>query len=144
MANKHNKELFLPQNDSPNVESAHQIRRVELNRVFDRVKSCSQSDKRNELSETNLSKNEQLGLKSLRKRINDGSLVICDSDKSKRFCALTKDQYIAAGSVHTEKDTEISAKIKFTIFSYIIFVSHNISCSFLLKRLLSFKSLGKA
>ena len=36
---KHNKEVFLPQLESPELESAHQTRRLELNRVFSRVVS---------------------------------------------------------------------------------------------------------
>ena len=58
-------------------------------------------------SESNLSNDELAGLKSLRNRIKDGSLVIADTDKSHRFCTLTRDQYLASGEKHTSKDIEI-------------------------------------
>ena len=34
--------------------------------------------------------------------------MIVDTDKSKRFCALTRAQYIESGLVHTKNDLEIS------------------------------------
>ena len=61
----------------------------------------------NKSSESNLSKDEVLGLKSLKKRVSEGNVVICDTDKTKRFAALTPDQYIASGLVHTKGDIEI-------------------------------------
>ena len=57
--------------------------------------------------ESNLSRDELDGLKSLKKNIKAGLLVVCDTDKSKRFSLLTRDQYIASGMKHTEKDIEI-------------------------------------
>ena len=72
-------------------------------RVFDRVtksrdgptnKNKQTSGDRNSV-DSNLSKSEFNGLRSLKKRIKEGSLIICDTDKSKRVCALTRDQYLA-------------------------------------------------
>ena len=47
------------------------------------------------------------GLKSLKGKISKGHLVICETDKSKRFAALTKQQYIESGLQHAKKDLEI-------------------------------------
>ena len=120
---KHNKELFLPQIEKPDSEAAHQTRRVELERVFDRISSsCSNIDRfaknklstnpvnsshKQNISESNLTSEELSGLSTLRKRIKDGSIVICETDKSKRFAALSPSQYIQSGEVHTQKDIEI-------------------------------------
>ena len=60
------------------------------------------------LGDSNLSKNELQGLNSLRKKVSNGSLVVATTDKSKRFALLTRDQYLASGKAHTEKDIEIS------------------------------------
>ena len=58
--------------------------------------------------DSNLSNEELAGLKSLRKKIKNGSLIVCDTDKSKRFAILSKEQYLASGALHTSKDIEIS------------------------------------
>ena len=121
---KHNKTICLPQPEKPNVETLHETRRNEMLRVFGRVaasskgcvKSVENKGSENPLKppvhrETNVSSNltygECLGLKSLKKRIKEGSIIVCDTDKSKRFSILTKDQYLASGLKHTEKDIEI-------------------------------------
>ena len=59
-------------------------------------------------SESNLTPEQLAGLKSLKKRVRDGTLIISDTDKSKKFALLTPEQYLAAGEVHTSKDLEIS------------------------------------
>ena len=111
---KHNKNIFLPQNSEPiDIESAHQTRRAELTRVFNRVKGVEIKSQKQTNVESNLTPDENLGLKSLQKRVKDGSLVIAETDKSKRFACLTRDQYIASGMVHAGKDIEISpSKVK--------------------------------
>ena len=56
---------------------------------------------------SNLTIDEVEGLKSLRKKISDGSLIVCETDKSKRFAIMTRQQYLEAGFVHTKNDIEI-------------------------------------
>ena len=95
------------------MESAHQARRLELNRVFNRVVSQQtnnnkQNDPKNPVSESNLTLAELDGLKSLKKKIKEGKLLICETDKSKRFAVMRPQQYIEAGKVHTDRDIEIS------------------------------------
>ena len=48
------------------------------------------------------------GLKSLKKRVAEGEIVVCQTDKSGRFCVLTREQYLQAGEVHTIKDRKIT------------------------------------
>ena len=50
---------------------------------------------------SNLSKSEQEGLKSLRKRLADGDLVILPTDKSGRFAVMSTQTYMKAGQVHS-------------------------------------------
>ena len=59
---------------------------------------------------TNLSKEEIKALKSLKERVKQGDLIICQTDKSSRFAAMTRQQYMDSGLVHTSKDKEIDWK----------------------------------
>ena len=111
---KHNKELFLPQAENTEIEACHETRRVELNRIFNRVSNAGiaklnqGSSNQNPISESNLTADEISGLKSLKRKIKNGSIFLCETDKSKRFAVLSKSQYIASGKVHTDKDIKIS------------------------------------
>ena len=99
---KYNKEIFMPKQVKGDIEANHQFRRVEMKHVFDNIAKESNGG-----GESNLSKKELVALKKLKKRISDGSLVIAQSDKSKRFCALTREQYINSGLAHTKGDIEL-------------------------------------
>ena len=57
--------------------------------------------------DSNLSPEEIDGLKSLKQRIAKRELVVCDTDKSKRFAIMSMQQYLEAGLVHTKNDIEI-------------------------------------
>ena len=59
---------------------------------------------------SNLSKKELRGLKFLKARIKGGELIVGQTDKSSRFCVLTRDQYVKLGLKHTQQDEEIDWK----------------------------------
>ena len=59
---------------------------------------------------SNLSKKELRGLKFLKARIKGGELIVGQTDKSSRFCVLTRDQYVKLGLKHTQQDEEIEWK----------------------------------
>ena len=50
---------------------------------------------------------DNTGLKSLKKRIAQGQLVIAQTDMSKRFAVMTRQQFLESGLQHTAKDLEI-------------------------------------
>ena len=83
---KHNKLTFQPKVKGIDRKSAHTNRKVEMSRVFSQIAKKG-------INDSNLSKSELSGLKSLKKRVRDGNLVVASTDKSKRFALLTKDQY---------------------------------------------------
>ena len=56
--------------------------------------------------ELNLSKEEQIGLKRIKKR-NGEDLVLLPTDKSGRFAVMSMQTYIKSGEVHTMGDQEI-------------------------------------
>ena len=62
------------------------------------------------VQESNLTKAEARGLKKLKKRVADGSLVIVKTDKSGRFSVMSMCEYERAGKIHTEKDIEVDVK----------------------------------
>ena len=61
---------------------------------------------------SNLSREEQAGLKSLRKRIADGELVLLPTDKSGRFAVMSMETYVKAGMVHVKDDIEVGVMEK--------------------------------
>ena len=90
---KFNKHVFLPRNETVERESLHEVRRVTMLDAFrdfiKEDKKIAQSDDCSKI-ESNLSKLELAGLKSLKKRVLNEELVITETDKSKRFCVLKK------------------------------------------------------
>ena len=48
-----------------------------------------------------------MDLKNLQKKLEEGHLFVCQTDKSGRFALLTRQQYLDAGKKHTDKDKEI-------------------------------------
>ena len=56
----------------------------------------------------NLLKSECAAMKSLKKKIKAGSLIISQTDKSARFAVLTRNQYLDSGKEHTKKDKKIT------------------------------------
>ena len=54
-----------------------------------------------------MSKQEQAGLKTLKKRVADGSIVVLPTDKSGRFAVMSMETYVKAGMVHIKDDDEV-------------------------------------
>ena len=81
------------------------MRRIEWASIFEKYleEFCDEEG----IQESNLTKEEQAGLKSLQKRVKDGGLVICQTDKSSRFAIMTMQGYEEAGKKHTLKDQEV-------------------------------------
>ena len=67
-AYKFNKEIHMPRPESPSKEILHEVRKKDMNKIFDRV--TTSKGKSNVDLDSNLSANELKGLKSLRKRIS--------------------------------------------------------------------------
>ena len=58
----------------------------------------------------NLEKKEAQALKELKKKVQNGEIVITQTDKSSRFAILSSEQYLKAGAVHTSKDQAVDWK----------------------------------
>ena len=57
---------------------------------------------------TNLTEQEQRGLKKLQKRIKENNLVILKTDKSGKFATTNLENYLKMGQEHTDKDKIIT------------------------------------
>ena len=103
---KHNTRIILPGPLSPKLERELECRRMEWIAIYDAyVKEfCDEEG----VQENNLTESEARGLKSLKKRVAEGSLIVCQTDKSSRFAIMSQEEYLAAGQKHVAKDEEVS------------------------------------
>ena len=135
---KHNKNVFLPQPESSDIEKNHEYRKSEMRRIFKRAvhksnaKDSKSKPNHSESIESNLSKEESLGLKSLKRRIKEGSIVVCQTDKTKRFAVLTPEQYLESGLEHTKNDVEIEPsevkKIQKNVNDHVFWLKEVFNC----------------
>jgi hypothetical protein len=57
--------------------------------------------------EGNLTEGEKKGLKSLKKSIKDGSIVVLPTDMTGKFALMSMSIYMRAGEEHTKKGEEV-------------------------------------
>ena len=55
----------------------------------------------------NLTKEQEKGLESLKRRVKDGELVILPTDKTGKFAVMTRSTYKKAGLSHIKEDKEV-------------------------------------
>ena len=103
---KGNKRVTLPKALSHSEEAELEVRRIEWIRLFDDL--VAELEDEDDMKKKNITKAEERGLKSLKKRVADGELVICQTDKSGRFAVLTLEQYEEAGMKHVSGDEEVN------------------------------------
>ena len=93
----YNKRVYLPENTGEEeiqiTYLSHELEQI--TKSFEKVHKC----------EVNLSKEERLGLKSLKERED---IVVFQTDKSSKFSVDTKTNYIESCEQHTSKDETIS------------------------------------
>ena len=90
-------------------ESALETMRMELKSLFSNyvTNNCKGGHKQ----VSNLSQSQLKGLKSLRKRVGDGELVIVPTDKSGNLAVMSQSTYLAAGLKHTKNDIEVGWEV---------------------------------
>ena len=102
---KMNTRVILPRPLTPKEEADLEVRRAIWSSLFDAyIKGMADEDG---VQESNLTVGEQRGLKSLKKRVKSGEIVICQTDKSGRFAVLTLEDYERAGMKHVQGDQEV-------------------------------------
>ena len=89
-------------------EAGIEIRRQNLKRVVAEFKRMDPNGKG--ASKSNLTKNEEAGLKSLRRRMKTGEIIIMRTDKSSKLAITNEETYLKLGDKHVSKDKEIALK----------------------------------
>ena len=84
---KRNKRIKLPKAGSSLLEASMEKRRQAASKIYD---GCLKllDDGGETVGMDNLMAGEKKGLKSLKKKVKDGNLLICQTDKSGRFCVM--------------------------------------------------------
>ena len=110
----------MTKDQRPQEEARHDSRKQMSREVFNKAstdinKQSSTkeggTDKRennHRAKNTNLTRFEQKGLRSLQKRVANGEIMIATTDKSAKFAILTPAQYVRSGLKHVSNDTDIS------------------------------------
>ena len=114
---KHNKRIILPRPATTDIEFECEKRRRYYLRTFSTFKKkeekketkteTKENKSKDGLKYDNLTESEMKGLKSLKKRVSNGEVVITTTDKSGRMAILTQEQYIKSGQCHTDKDEKL-------------------------------------
>ena len=86
-------------------ESAMEALRMELFTTF-RKYVQEECDAKGE-QKSNLTKGEELGLKSIKKRVKEGDIVVIPTDKSGNLAVMARSTYLEAGMAHTGRDIEV-------------------------------------
>ena len=102
---KHNSRVIFPKAQASEKENNLEVMRAELlhhHREWVKANCNCRGEQK-----PNLSTKEQAGLRSIKKRIAEGTLVILPTDKSGRFGVMSMETYIKAGMVHVGDDEEV-------------------------------------
>ena len=105
---RRNSRVVLPRAQSGIKESNLEVLRRELDQSHRHWMKAHCSCKGDQVM--NLDEFELDGLRSLRKRVSDGEIVILPTDKIGWFVVMSMSTYIKAGEVHVEGDEEIRLK----------------------------------
>ena len=102
---KSNARVIFPRRSSFDTEAKIETLRTEVMAEFRKFRDekCGKGGK----LPSNLTKNQQKGLKSLLKRVKDGEIVIVPTDKTGRFTVMSRRAYEEAGMVHVKGDTKV-------------------------------------
>ena len=106
---KNNARVIFPKALDLQEESNLQMLRIELMGAFKNymVEKCDQRGR----VKSNLGPSEQRGLKSLKKRVEDGQIVVLTTDKTGNFSVMGWDRYLEAGLSHTGDDEEVGMDV---------------------------------
>ena len=101
----HNAYVILPPAQPIEYESLLELRRLKQSQVFREYREEHCDDQGRQKS--NITRQQAEGLKKLKKRCDEGEIVVCSTDKSGRLCVMPMEMYQELGKVHTAKDTEV-------------------------------------
>ena len=94
--------VHLPRPQPVDYEALLEIRRQKYLETFQNYKAENCDAKGRQKS--NLTVQQANGIRKLKKRMEEGEIIIAKTDKSGRVCVMPTETYVEAGSVHTAKD----------------------------------------
>ena len=100
--------VTLPKPLPATEEAKIELRRDLHKNIFDKFRK-ENCDRKGE-QESNMTREEQEGLKSLQKKIREKKIIVIKTDKSSRFAVASEESYLRMGRVHTAKDRVIKRK----------------------------------
>ena len=97
--------VILPKPQPVDYEALLEIRRQKYTETFVEYKEnhCDKEGKQR----SNLTKQQASGIRKLKKRISEGEIIVCETDKAGRLCVMPVEMYMEAGLTHTDKDEEV-------------------------------------
>ena len=100
--------VTLPKPLPTKYETMIEMRREIHTQIYEKYRKerCNREGEQ----EPNLTQDQQEGLKSLKKKIKDGDIVVLRTDKSGKLCVASRDAYVKMGMMHTNKDKKIGWK----------------------------------
>ena len=104
---KNNREVRMPGPAPPGVEAEYNTRIRTWQATFLDFRKKEYKDNGDQLK-MNLSVSQQMGLKSLGKKVAKVEIVVLQADKGKQFVVVDKYTYLAMAMDHVSKDVETS------------------------------------
>ena len=103
---KYNTRVGLPKARTPAEEALIEARKAEWNKILrDFIdQNCDEKG----FQKSNLTPAQKRGLRKLMKRVNEGEVIVCLTDKSGKLAIMSVETYLEAGSAHTDKDQEVT------------------------------------
>ena len=103
---KENSKVSLPKPCDQFVESSLEMIRKNIMKTFiNNYKKMACNEKGEQPS--NLSRNEQRGLRKLQKRIANHEIIILKTDKSGKLTVIDRDEYLKMGILKCKEDREV-------------------------------------
>ena len=98
--------ITLPRPLNTQEEAMLETRKRSQKEIFNEY--INKNTNKNGEQVSNLTKEEQEGLESLRKRIEKRELIVMKTDKSSKFAVTTEEEYLRMGQEHTKNDREVT------------------------------------
>ena len=105
---KGNARVIMPKAMTTKEESSLLVKVQELKKIYSMyaANNCTKEGKQR----TNLTKQQEEGLKSLQKRSKEGEIVFIETDKSDKLAVVSMEVYLEMGEAHLKGDREVDQK----------------------------------
>ena len=102
-----NTRITLPKPLKPIHEAEIEIRRKEYIKVYEKYRK---EETNRGVQEPNMTEKEEKGLKSIKKRVEEGDIVVIKTDKSSKLAVMNTEEYLDMGRGTRTKDRKVDRK----------------------------------